>query len=278
MTSPRQLLRAAADRLRAAGVASPEVDAELLLAHCLGMERVRLAALTQLPTPAIAAFEATVARREQREPAQYIIGQAPFRHVAVAVGPGVFIPRPETELLVDAVLARLHASPAPIVIDLCSGSGALAVAVADEVPGAQVWAVENSGPALAWLRRNTAGTGIRVVDADVRDGGLLADLAGRADAVLSNPPYVPASTDVSPEVRADPAGAVFAGADGLALVPAVIDRAAALLRRGGMLALEHDDTQGAAVPGLLQSDGRWLDITDHDDLAGRPRYSVAIRG
>jgi release factor glutamine methyltransferase len=277
MMSPRQMVRHAAERLAAAGVTSPVVDAELLLAHCLGIERVQLATVTEIPAPVIAAFEAAVARRELREPAQHIMGQAPFRHLVLAVGPGVFIPRPETELLVDAVLTHLRAAPAPVVIDLCSGSGAIALAIADELPAARVWAVEDSGPALTWLRRNAEGTAVRVVDADIREPELLADLAGRADAVLSNPPYVPSSSEVSPEVGADPTGAVFAGTEGLDVMPFVFDRAAALLRPGGILAVEHDDTQGEAVPQLLRADGRWVGISDHNDLSGRPRYAVAKR-
>jgi release factor glutamine methyltransferase len=277
MTSARDLIRAAADRLASAGVASPLVDAELLLAHCLGVARGRLATIGDVAQPSAAAFDAVLARRERREPLQYIVGEAPFRHVVLAVGDGVFIPRPETELLVDAVLAALRASAAPIVIDLGSGSGALALAIANEVPAARVWAVENSGPALTWLRRNAEGTSVQVVDADISDGRLLAELAGQADAVVSNPPYVPSATEVSPEVHADPVEAVYAGPDGLALMGEVLERSATLLRPGGILALEHDDTHGEAVPALLRADGRWRDVTDHDDLSGRPRYALALR-
>ncbi len=273
----RELLADAAARLAAAGVPSPRVDAELLLAAALDVPRSRLLTLDRVPVTAAVAFEAQVTRRAAREPVQHITGTAPFRTLELAVGPGVFVPRPETELLVDAVLPHLRGLAAPTVVDLCSGSGALALAVAAEVPAARVVAVESSATALTWLARNAAGTPVRVVAGDVRDPQLLPGLDGQADAVLSNPPYVPAPTSVDPEVRADPAEAVFAGADGLDLMPAVITQAALLLRPGGVLALEHDDTHAASVPALLAADGRWGAIADHVDLTGRPRFTVARR-
>lgn len=277
MTTARVLLTAAAARLRAAGVASSRVDAELLLAHCLGVDRSRLPLVDAVPAAAETRFAAALARRVRREPLQHIVGRAPFRHVELAVGPGVFIPRPETELLVDAVLPTLRATGAPVAVDLCAGSGALALAVADEVPGSRGYAVERSAAALHWLRRNTAGTGVEVVAADVRDPDLLTGLRATADAVLCNPPYVPAAVPVEPEVRADPAEAVFAGADGLELMPAVLARAAELLRPGGVVAIEHDDTHGESLPHLLAVHGAWRDIIAHRDLAGLARYVTAMR-
>ncbi|HEY8826924.1 MAG TPA: peptide chain release factor N(5)-glutamine methyltransferase [Jatrophihabitantaceae bacterium] len=277
MTTARVLLTAAAARLRAAGVASSRVDAELLLAHCLGVDRSRLPLVDAVPAAAETRFAAALARRVRREPLQHILGRAPFRHVELAVGPGVFIPRPETELLVDAVLPTLRATGAPVAVDLCAGSGALALAVADEVPGSRGYAVERSAAALHWLRRNTAGTGVEVVAADVRDPDLLTGLRATADAVLCNPPYVPAAVPVEPEVRADPAEAVFAGADGLELMPAVLARAAELLRPGGVVAIEHDDTHGESLPHLLAVHGAWRDIIAHRDLAGLARYVTAMR-
>ncbi len=277
MTTARVLLTAAAARLRAAGVASSRVDAELLLAHCLGVDRSRLPLVDAVPAAAETRFAAALARRVRREPLQHILGRAPFRHVELAVGPGVFIPRPETELLVDAVLPTLRATGAPVAVDLCAGSGALALAVADEVPGSRGYAVERSAAALHWLRRNTAGTGVEVVAADVRDPALLTGLRSTADAVLCNPPYVPAAVPVEPEVRADPAEAVFAGADGLELMPAVLARAAELLRPGGVVAIEHDDTHGESLPHLLAVHGAWRDIIAHRDLAGLARYVTAMR-
>jgi release factor glutamine methyltransferase len=282
VTTSRGVLTGAADVLRAAGVASPRVDAELLLAHCLGVERSRLLLIDVIPPAVEKAFAAAVARRITREPLQYILGQAPFRHIVVAVGPGVFVPRPETELLVDAVLPTLRAAAAPVAVDLCAGSGALALAVVDEAPGTRAYAVENSPAALPWLRRNTLGTGVVVLAHDVRaadgaDG--LARLRGTVDAVVCNPPYVPtsAAATLPPEVGADPVEAIFAGPDGLDLMPAVLARAAELLRSGGVAAIEHDDTHSESLPALLAAHGNWDDVVEHHDLAGLPRYVTALR-
>jgi release factor glutamine methyltransferase len=271
-----ELVRDAADRLAAAGVPSPRVDAELLLAAALGVPRGRLAALDEVPAAAAATFTEHVARRAGREPVQHITGQAPFRRLVLAVGDGVFVPRPETELLVDAVLPHLRELHAPVAVDLCAGSGALAVALAGELPGAAVTAVERADPALDWLRRNAVGTEVWVVAGDVSDRHLLAELHGRVDAVISNPPYVPVTTTVEPEVRADPADAVFAGADGMAVIPHVLARAADLLKPGGLLAVEHDETQVEPVATLLHA-GPWTRIAAHRDLAGRARYATAVR-
>jgi release factor glutamine methyltransferase len=249
----------------------------LLLAAALGVPRSRLLGAAAPGPEAEAAFQNALERRATREPLQYIVGSAPFRHIELAVGPGVFVPRPETELLVDAVLPTLRIVEGPVVVDFCSGTGALALAIADEVPSARVFAVERTGPATAWLERNTAGTRVEVVTADVADPDLLSDLRGRVDAVVANPPYVPRSAPVAAEVRFDPDDAVFAGEDGLAVIPWVIARAADLLRPGGILALEHDDTHARAVPDLLHRDGRWEAISDHQDLTGSPRYAVAVR-
>jgi release factor glutamine methyltransferase len=270
------LVRGATERLAAAGVPSARVDAELLLAAALGLPRSRLATLDDVPGAAATTFAEYVARRAAREPLQHITGQAPFRRLVLAVGDGVFVPRPETELLVDAALAQLRGLHAPVAVDLCAGSGALALALADELPGAAVIAVERAEPALNWLRRNALGTEVSVVAGDVSEPGLLAELHGRVDAVVSNPPYVPLAAPVEPEVRADPDEAVFAGADGLDVIPHVLARAAELLKSGGLLAVEHDETQDESVAALLRA-GPWTSITGHRDLAGRPRYATAIR-
>ena len=277
MSPAAGLLAAAITRLRGAGIDSAQVDAELLLAHCLDVARSRLYLVDELESPLAQRFLQLVARRESREPLQHITGEAPFRHLVLAVGPGVFVPRPETELLVDAVLPELAGAREPVVVDLCSGSGALAVSIAHELPGARVYAIEHSPQALQWLRRNCAGTSVRVVEGDVADPAVLALLNGRADAVVGNPPYVPSSAAVSAEVGQDPAVAVFAGADGLALMPAVFEAAARLLRVGGVLAVEHDDTHAEAVPVLLRAAGRWTQVLGHTDLTGRPRYVTATR-
>jgi release factor glutamine methyltransferase len=270
------VLDAATDRLGAAGVASPRVDAELLLGHCLGVERSRLILVGDVPDAAAQEFAALIERRAAREPLQHILGRAAFRYLDLAVGPGVFVPRPETELLVDAVLGSLAATEAPVVVDLCAGSGALALAIAGEVPSARVYAVERDDDALDWLRRN-AGPRIGVVAADVSDPNLLRELHGTVDVVVSNPPYVPLGTAVDPEVRADPSAAVFAGEDGLALMPTVIARAGSLLRPGGVFAVEHDASHAEAVPALIRATGAWRDVADHLDLTGQPRYATAVR-
>ena len=274
---PAEVLVDGTRQLTVAGVRTPRVDAELLLADLLGVTRTQLVTFGTMPDTLVTEFHRRITRRAAREPLQYITGAAPFRNIELAVGPGVFVPRPETELLVDAVLPHLHALRVPLVVDLCAGTGALALAVADEVPDAEVVAVEGVPAAARWLTRNAEGTGVRVIVADVTDPETLRELHGRAAAVLANPPYVPSGAHVDPEVLADPADAVFAGPDGLDVVPAVIARAASLLSDGGVFAVEHDDSQAQAVPALLGADSRWRDIADHRDLSGRPRFATARR-
>lgn len=290
MSAPRGLLASATCRLADAGVGSPRVDAELLLAFVLDESRSRLIALDTVKPEDAARYLELVERRAARVPLQHLTGRAPFRHIQLAVGPGVFVPRPETELLVDAVLPALRAEPAPSVVDLCSGSGALALAIADEVPGCRVVAVERSDGALTWLRRNAQGSPVEVVAADIADpvppasatpsltaGFPLASLAGSVDIVVSNPPYVPLTCEVEPEVRADPAEAVYGGSDGLSVIPDVIARAGELLRPGGTFAMEHDDTHAEAVCALLTEAARWEAIRSHRDLTGRPRFVTAMK-
>jgi release factor glutamine methyltransferase len=277
VTAPRTLLTVAVETLSSAGVPAARADAEQLLAAALGVPRTRLAGVETVDADTAVRFAELVTRRSAREPLQHLVGTVAFRYIEVAVGPGVFVPRPETELLVDAVLPVLRASPHPIAVDLCAGSGALALAVADEVPSATVYAVERSPSALHWLRRNCAGSKVRVISADVGDASLLPELTGRVDAVLANPPYVGTGEDVDPEVRHDPADALFAGPDGLAVLPAVVSTARRLLRSGGVSAVEHGDQQGTAITALLSRDDGWRQVVDHRDLAGRPRYVTAER-
>ncbi|ASW56459.1 peptide chain release factor N(5)-glutamine methyltransferase [Plantactinospora sp. KBS50] len=269
--------------LAAAGVPAARAEAELLVGYVLAVPRGRLALAEGLDAAQRDRLSGLVARRVRREPLQHLLGSAPFRHLELAVGPGVFIPRPETELLAGWGIAAAGPDPATVV-DLCSGSGALALSVAQELPGASVWAVERSPAALDWLRRNAADRAaagdpaIRVVAGDVADPRLLGELSGRVDLVLCNPPYVPAGTAVPAEVdRYDPAEAVFGGGDGLAVIRPVITLAARLLRPGGSLGIEHDDTHAAVLPDLLRADGAFTEVADHPDLAGRPRFATARR-
>ncbi|MEV0645559.1 peptide chain release factor N(5)-glutamine methyltransferase [Phytomonospora sp. NPDC050363] len=266
----------AAGRLSEAGVASPLVDAELMAAHVAGTSRGGLILADPPDDEAAARFTALVTERSARVPLQYLIG-VDFVGVELAVGPGVFVPRPETELLVEWALRKLAGKPAPVVVDLCSGSGAIAVAIAVNRPDAEVYAVERSPEALEWLRRNATGHDVEVVAGDATDSSTLASLDGRADVVLSNPPYVPEATAVSPEVRHDPHRAVFGGEDGLDVIRPLHRRAWDLLRDGGLFAVEHDDTHGVVVPVLLRQAG-WAHVREHRDLAGRARFATASKG
>jgi release factor glutamine methyltransferase len=269
------LASAVAD-LAAAGIASPRVDAELLAAHVLGVPRGRLLLMDSLRADELGRFTALVAERAKRVPLQHLLGTAAFRHLELQVGDGVFVPRPETELLAGWGIE--HTAPGATVVDLCSGSGAIALAVADEARPARVVAVERSPAALAYLRRNAAGYPVvEVVEGDVTDPGVLAELRGAVNVVLCNPPYVPSATEVPAEVGLDPAEAVFGGGDGLEVIRPVIALAAALLEPGGVVGIEHDDVHGEAVPALLRADGRFAEVAAHDDLTGRPRYATARR-
>ena len=266
--------------LAAAGVPSPRVDAELLAAHVVGVPRGRLVMVPLVDEPVLERYQELVARRAAREPLQHLLGTAVFGPVTLAVGPGVFTPRPETELLLEWGLKAIADVTSPLVVDLCTGSGALALAIAAMRPDAVVHAVELDPDALAWARRNVASHGGRVVlhAGDVRAPDLLPELAGRVDLVVCNPPYVPDATPVPPEVRTgDPAVAVFGGPDGLAIIPAVAGRAATLLRPGGAFAVEHDDTHADAVPALLRARSELRDVEEHADLNGRPRFATARR-
>lgn len=268
--------RGAATVLRDAGVASPERDADLLLAHVLGVGLGRLPLVDDLDDAQRAAYDALVTRRAAREPLQHLTGTAAFRHVELAVGPGVFVPRPETELLAGWAIEEASHLASPVVVDLCTGSGAIARAVADEVPDADVHAVELDEGALAWAERNLAGTGV-----DLRHGDLATafdDLRGAVDVVVCNPPYIPleAWESVAAEARDhDPHLALFSGQDGLDAMRVLERRAALLLRPGGVVGAEHADVQGESAPAVFSATGRWTDVVDHRDLAGRARYVTA---
>ncbi|MCW2813826.1 MAG: prmC [Nocardioides sp.] len=273
---PRQLLGAAAARLAAAGVGSPDHDAAVLLAHVLDVPRGRLAMVREVGEPEIAAYDALLSRRAARVPLQHLTGLAGFRHVELVVGPGVFVPRPETELLAGWAIEQARVLDAPVVVDLCTGSGAIARSVVDEVPHAEVHAVELDEGALVWAERNLAGTGV-----DLRSGSMetaFDDLAGRVDVVVCNPPYIPldAWESVATEARDhDPHLALFSGDDGLDAMRVLERRARLLLRPGGVVGAEHADAQGELAPGVFVAAGGWSDVRDHHDLAGRPRYLTA---
>lgn len=271
--------------LEAAHLPSPRVDAELLMAFVLGTTRARLILAGDLTEAQERRYRGLIAGRATRVPLQHLIGTAPFRHLELRVGPGVFVPRPETEVLVEWGLRWLGRRPGAVVVDLCSGSGAIAAAVAAEATEPHVYAVEHDSGALVWLRRNAdelrlAGMPITVVAGDATDPSTLADLDGGVDLVISNPPYVPdvAAAGLPPEVTEhDPRLAVFGGTDGLDVIRPLIARAAGLLRPGGAVAVEHDETHAYVVPALIKGSGAFEDVELHHDLAGRPRFTTATR-
>lgn len=280
-----EVLAAAVAALAAAAVPSPQADAELLLAAVLGISRgeLRLRAITgaELPLAALSRYAALVHRRAGREPLQHLTGTAAFRGLELAVGPGVFVPRPETESVVQHAIDALAAHPAqsPLAIDLGTGSGAIALAIATEVPRARVVAVERSHLAYTWARQNLRTVGVdnvRLVLADL--AAAVPELDGLADVVISNPPYIPdAAVPRDPEVRLhDPAEALYGGVDGLDAVRAVTARALALLKPGGLLVLEHGEEQGGAVRALLEVAG-FGDPRTYPDLAHRDRATLALR-
>jgi release factor glutamine methyltransferase len=282
----RLALTEATGALAGAGVESPRWDAEQLVAHVLGVARTSLPVVPNLDAAQYEALRALVGRRASREPLQHIVGSVGFRYIELAVGPGVFIPRPESEPVagwaVDA--ARNAGVPKPRVVDLCSGSGAIALAVAHEVPNAEVHAVELDENALEWLRRNASArqragdTAVAVHHADVCHA--VPELDGSVDVVVSNPPYVAEHemADVQPEVHDhDPHLALVAGPEGLDVIAEVERTAKRLLRDGGTVVVEHSDRQGESVPALFERAGGWAAVKDHEDLVGRPRFTVATK-
>jgi release factor glutamine methyltransferase len=270
----------------------------LLAAYVKGVPRGRLLLQDPMDSTERTAYERLLTKRMARIPLQHLIGTAPFRNLELAVGPGVFIPRPETELVAQAGIDALRALPAGErrAVDLCTGSGAVAFALATEAAPAQVTAVELDDAAVAWTRRNadalreeiaSVGSRVDVVQADARtcagEAGPLAPLRGQVAVVTMNPPYVPSGAQVrDPEVRDhDPALALYGGPDGLDVIRGALDTAALLLQPGGLLVIEHSDEQGddveEGVPALLLADGRWRDVADHRDLARKPRFTTATR-
>ncbi|MGN2641348.1 peptide chain release factor N(5)-glutamine methyltransferase [Nocardia takedensis] len=286
-TALRPAISAATETLRAAGVPSPRVDAEELAAHLLGVSRTRLLLAPPVDAEFLTRYRELVARRAERVPLQHLTGLAVMGALDLAVGPGVFIPRPETELLLDWALRFLSGvprDPAPIVVDLCTGSGALALAVAHARPDARVHAVELDPDALIWARRNAearsaAGdTAIALHAADATDPSLLTDLDRRVDLIVSNPPYIPDGAVLDPEVTEhDPHRALFGGPDGLDVVRGMLPVLTRLARPGAGLAIEHDDANGTELAALLGADLAFTEIVEHPDFAGKPRFVTARR-
>ncbi len=269
-----EVLRRSTEHLAERGSPTPRLDAELLLAAALGLSRVELymGIDRTLTTPELDAARALVARRSRREPLQYVLGEWGFRRLTLSVDPRALIPRPETEILVERALARLAGSVSPTVLDVGTGSGAVALAVADEHPGAQVTAIDSSTEALALAAENAARTGIEVV---LAEHDLLDGLPpGPWDVVVSNPPYVRPSEvdDLEPEVGDwEPASALVAAGH----TEALVHSAPAVLAAGGALVLETHRDDAVAVAGLLQASG-FDDVVVTQDLAGRDRVVDAI--
>jgi release factor glutamine methyltransferase len=266
----------ATQRLADAGVPSPRFDAEELAAYVHGVKRGELHTVPDSDFDA--RYWEAVARREAREPLQHITGRAFFRYLELAVGPGVFVPRPETESVVGWAIDALRAMDVaePLVVDLCTGSGAIALALAQEVPRSTVHAVELDETALAWARRNTEGSRVVLHHGDAL--AALPELNGQVDLVISNPPYIPLEEweNVAPEARDhDPQIALFSGRDGLDVIRGLERTASRLLRPGGVVVVEHADTQGGQVPWIFNEDAGWTDAADHRDLNNRPRFATA---
>ena len=278
MTVLRHAIDCAAAQLAEAGIDSARHDAEQLAAHLAGTERGRLSLVESLDEDFFTRYHDVVAARSRRVPLQHLVGTEAFGPVVLHVGPGVFIPRPETEaMLAWAIAQRLPIRP--VIVDVCTGSGALALALARHLADARVIGIDDSDAALDYARRNVEGSSVELVRADAAAPGLLAELDGRADLVVSNPPYVPDDAVVEPEVaQYDPPHAVFGGPDGMTVIAAVVRQAGRWLRPGGLFAVEHDDTTSTNTVELVESTGLFEDIKARQDLAGRPRFVTARRG
>jgi release factor glutamine methyltransferase len=270
--------------LTEAGVATPEADADLLIGHVLDLSRgevqAKAIAGVEIRSDQLDELEPMLARRVAREPLQHITGVAYFRSLALRVGPGVFVPRPETEQVAQFAIDALKAvpGPSPIAVDLGTGSGAIAFAMATEVPHSSVYAIEVSPDAFAWTTQNRELTGASNTTLALGD---LADafpaLDGSVDVVISNPPYIPSDAiprDLEVQLH-DPAVALYGGADGLDVVRQVSTTATRLLHSGGTLILEHGELQGAYIAALLRADG-WTAVATHRDLLGRDRATTAL--
>lgn len=282
-----EVLQQIGEMLTAEGI-EQSADAELLLGHVLGESRGRVQALAIMGTPISDEDRDTVldlaSERSRRVPLQHLTGKAPFRGFELEVGPGVFVPRPETETVAQLAIDALRAvpDPRPIAVDLCTGSGTLALALAQEVSTADIWAIEKSREAHAWAQRNVARLGddrVQLVLGDVADAlDLLEPLRGRVHVLVSNPPYVPEHmVPRDPEVRDhDPQLALYGGPDGLDLLRLISRVGLDLVAPGGVIVLEHAESQGRAIRSLLSADG-WRASSTHQDLTMRDRATTAVR-
>lgn len=272
--STRAELERAEGELAAAGVASPRADAELLMSYVTGVPRALLIVSARLDDVQRRSYRELVEARSRRVPLQHLTGSAAFRYVELDVGPGVFVPRPETELLAGWAVEQASTRDDPVVVDLCTGSGAIALSLVHEVPKARVRAVELDERAFGWAQRNLDGTGVDLRHGDMADA--FEDLTGQVDVVVSNPPYIPleAWESVAAEVRDhDPSLALWSGEDGLDAMRVLEQTAWRLLRPGGVVGAEHADAQAVSAPEVFAR--RWTDVQDHRDLAERPRFLTA---
>lgn len=281
MTALRDAIDSAAAVFADAGIDSARYDAEELAAHAAGTDRGRLPLLEPPGDAFFGRYRELVAARRSRIPLQHLIGTAAFGPVTLQVGPGVFVPRPETEAMLEWALERVMAQqrpPHPVIVDACTGSGALAVALARSLSGCRVLALDDSETALGYARRNCADTSVELIHADVTTPGLLSELDGQVDLMVANPPYIPEGADLDPEVaQHDPAHALFGGPDGMSVITPLAALAARLLRPGGLFAVEHDDINSAATAETVRGIGAFDDVVSRSDLAGRPRFVTAVR-
>lgn len=276
-TELRRALDAATALLTDVGIDSARHDAEELAAHVAGTDRGRLPLLDPPDAEFFVRYRAVVAARSRRIPLQHLTGSTSFGPVTLRVGPGVFVPRPETEALLAWAVAQ-DLPEQPVIADVCTGSGALAIALSRHWPTARVVGIDDSEVALDYARDNCPDSAVQLVQADVRTPGLLAEFDGRVDLVVSNPPYIPDGVELEPEVaQHDPPEALFGGPDGMTVIAAVTALAGRWLRPGGLFAVEHDDTTSAQTTELITNTGLFDNIVAHRDLAGRPRFVTARR-
>lgn len=276
-TRLRSAINSATSLLADAGIDSARYDAEELAAHLTGTDRGLLPLIDSPDDTFFDRYRAAIAARSQRVPLQHLTGTAAFGPLTLTVGPGVFIPRPETEVMLEwATAQRLPESP--LIVDVCTGSGALALALARHWPAARVLGIDDSDAALAYARGNAAGTTVELLHADAADPELLAELDGSVDLLVANPPYVPDGAELELEVlQHDPSHAVFGGPDGMAVITGIVRLAGRWLRPSGLFAVEHDDTTSQLTAELISGTGLFDDIAARTDLAGRPRFVTARR-